>query len=275
MALINGDCTLNEVKARLKEQATYESTNTISFTSATKTIADTAYGFRAFETGDIVQVSGTTNNNGYFNIATGNTAGSIVTTEAQTNESASTGVTVTITKVIDKTNDVLLEVAIEAASRHIDHLTGDFFHSSTGTYYFTPDMTDMLNLCPSLQVVTTLKSDEDGDRTYENTWATTDYDLMPFNASNLSKPYSWIEVNPEGDYSFPKSIKSIELAGTWGWSAVPKPIKEACIMLSSRIMLRDRAPLGVAGTGAAGELTNIMVEDPDVMRLIAPYRKLI
>ena len=51
--------------------------------------------------------------------------------------------------------------------------------------------------------VTTLKTDEDGDRTYEITWATTDYDLMPYNATleSQAQPYSHLQTTPDGDYT--------------------------------------------------------------------------
>lgn len=272
MALTNAYATLSEMKQRLKEEASYTA-STISFTQSSKKISDTAYGLRGFETNDVIQVSGSTSNDGYYNITTGNHAGEIVTTEALTDEA--TGDAITIQKVIDKTNDVVLEVAIEAASRWIDHRTGQFFYDSTGaTYYYTPEDHKILFTDP-IQSVTTLKTDEDGDRTYETTWSTGDYDLYPLNASNHSRPYSWIEINPEGDETFPLNAKSTQIVGDFGWSAVPKPIKEACLMLTSRVLKRDSAPLGVAGTAAGGELRQIMVEDPDVIRLIQPYVRII
>jgi len=271
MAITNGYCTLSELKARLKEEASYIA-DTISFTASSKKISDSAYGLRGFETNDTIQVSGSTGNNGYYTIATGNSASEIVVDQTLTDESA--GSYVTIQKVIDKTNDSILEVAVEAASRWIDRYCDQFFYSSTGTYYYTPEDANILFIDP-LQSVTSLKTDDDGDRTYDDTWSTGDYDLMPFNASNHSEPYTWIETNPDGDYTFTVYPKSVEIKGTWGWSAIPKPIKEACIMLSSRLLKRDTAPLGVAGVGAAGELRQIMVEDPDVVRLLQPYVRVI
>jgi len=100
------------------------------------------------------------------------------------------------------TYDALIEDIIEAASRHIDALTRRFFHTSTGqTAYYTPEMRDML-IVDDIYAITTLKTDEDGDGTYENTWdddvSTGDFWLMPFNSAVLGNSgaysYNWIEI---------------------------------------------------------------------------------
>lgn len=275
MAVSNGYATLAELKQRIKEQATYTA-STISFTSSSKTIADSAYGLRDFAPNDVVEVSGSSDNDGFYNVAedSGNNSASFVVDESLTDESA--GSSVTISKVIDKTNDAVLENAIEAASRHIDNWTNQRFYSSTGeTRYYTPDDYEVL-FTDNITSVTSLKTDEDGDRTYENTWSTGDYDLMPFNASTDGEPYSWIEINPEGDYTFPRNQpKSVEIVGDWGWSTTPTAIKEATLMLATRLLKREAAPLGVAGISGQGELRQIMVEDPDVTRLIQPYMRIV
>lgn len=272
MAITNGYATLSELKQRLKEEASYTA-STISFAQSSKKISDSAYGLRAFETNDVIQVSGSTGNNGYYNIATGNNAGEIVTTENLTDESA--GSTVTIQKVIDKTNDAILEAAVESASRHIDNYCNQFFYSSTGlTMYYTPE-DPMILFTDPITTVTSIKTDDDGDRTYDDTWATGDYDLMPWNASNFSRPYDYIEVNPDGDYTFTVYPKSVQIIGDFGWSSIPAAIKQACLILSARFLKRESAPLGVAGTAGAGELRQIMEEDPDVARLLQPYVRII
>lgn len=272
MAITNGYATLSELKQRLKEEASYTA-STISFAQSSKKISDSAYGLRGFETSDTIQVSGSTGNNGYFTIATGNSASEIVVDQTLTDESA--GSSVTIQKVIDKTNDGILEAAVETASRHIDNYCNQFFYSSTGlTMYYTPEDTDILFTDP-ITAVTSLKTDDDGDRTYDDTWTTGDYDLKPWNASNFSEPYQWIEVNPDGDYALTVYPKSVQIIGDFGWSSIPTTIKEACLMLAIRFLKRESAPLGVAGVGAGGEIRQIMEEDPDVARLLQPYVRIV
>lgn len=143
------------------------------------------------------------------------------------------------------THDPMLEDLVEAASRYIDTQTNRFFYTSTGkTAYYTPEFSDML-LIDDLYAVTTLKTDEDGDGTYENTWttgATGDFYLMPFNAASFgnsgSYSYQWIEINPEGDYTFPKAFRSVQLIGDYGWSGIPADIKMACLEIVNAAYLR-------------------------------------
>lgn len=70
---------------------------TISFTSATKKISDSANGLAQFRTGDTIYVSGTSGgtNNGFFTIATGGVAAEIVVNETLTTQSAGSSVTIT------------------------------------------------------------------------------------------------------------------------------------------------------------------------------------
>ena len=66
-------------------------------------------------------------------------------------------------------DDAVIEDMIEAASRFIDNMTGQYFYSDTGTRYYTAKDYDILFI-DNLQSPATLKTDEDGDGTYENTW---------------------------------------------------------------------------------------------------------
>lgn len=169
----------------------------------------------------------------------------------------------------DTADDTVLEAVIEAASRAIDNETGRVFYATTATKYFRADDGDLLFI-PDLLSVTTLKTDSDGDRTYETTWATTDYDLEPYNDA----PYTRIRLTPSGRYSFPTHAKGVEIAGSWGYNATgsyPDAINEACLILASRLFKRKDAPFGVAGTAEMGQL-RIGKTDPDVAGLLYPYR---
>jgi hypothetical protein len=137
-------------------------------------------------------------------------------------------------------------------------------------------MTPYLVLVEDLLTVTTLKTDADGDRTYESTWAATDYDLEPYNAARLSpaRPYTRIVTAPNGVYTFPNIRKGIEIAGSWGFSSTTPPIvKEACLLQSSRLFMRKDAPFGVTGSAEMGQAIVIPRLDPDVTHMLAPLRK--
>jgi hypothetical protein len=177
----------------------------------------------------------------------------------------------------DTKDDGAIESAIEAVSREIDSICGQRFFTtaSNETRYFTAERRHWLRLPERIISVNTLKTDDDADRTYENTWQNTDYDLMPYNATLDSEPYRWIETSPDGDYSFPVGIrKGVEISGKFGWSTVPKPVVEACLLGAHRLMKRMVSPLGVSASAAMGEMAVQVPKlraDPDFMDLLKPY----
>lgn len=154
----------------------------------------------------------------------------------------------------DTTRDAFIPAMIEAASRWIDQHTGRHFYALTATRYFTTY--DPLALRVSdLASVSTLKTDEDGDRTYETTWAATDYDLLPYN----HPPYQWIEVAPNGLHVFPRLRKGVQIAGVWGW---PVTVTASGTTLSSA--LNDSATSAAVVSGAAlsaGQTIRVDSED--------------
>jgi len=181
-------------------------------------------------------------------------------------------------EIEDTVDDNEIESIITAVSRAIDDICWTRFYTTASdeTRYFTASHGDYLN--PGLPIVsiTTLKTDRDGDRTYETTWTTGDYDLMPFNASLDGHPYEWIQVTPNGSYSFPKIAKGIEIAGKFGWSTTPSAVTEACYMGAHRLMKRQQTPLGVSAAAALGQLQVLVQQlraDPDFMMMLSPYVK--
>ncbi len=171
--------------------------------------------------------------------------------------------------ITDTTDDAILEQVVEAVSRWIDEFCRRRFwvNSVDETRYYTPEYTDLL-YTGDIVSITTLKTDEDGDRIYEKTWATTDYDLEPLNAALDGEPYTEIRTAPDGNYSFPLVAKGVQIVGQFGWPAVPKQVKEACLLQSERIFRRKDAPFGVAGVAATGELALIPHLDVDVQELL-------
>ena len=203
-------------------------------------------------------------------------------------------------QIDDDNLDRRLERVIEAASRAIDKVCRRKFYRETLTLYFSggqrtridPFSERRLAGVHSLAVgdlisVTTLKTDDDGDRTFETTWdASRDYYLAPVNAPTVPKPYSHIEADGiNGRYWFPPHIKGVELVGEFGWAfdyagtgeyVEPPDVSEACLLLSTRYLKRKDAPLGVLETSGLDLVREeIRVHsDPDVKALLKPYRRL-
>lgn len=178
----------------------------------------------------------------------------------------------------DTIDDTMLEAIIMAVSRWIDHRTGRRFFSTTNdeTRYYTAEFDDVL-FCPDdIISITSLYTDGDGDRTYETTWAATDYDTEPVNASLDSQPYTRLRITPAGRYSFPVGVgKGVKITGKFGYGATaPGLISEACLLQSERVYKRKDAPFGVLGAEGMGQLMVVPKLDPDVDMMLMGFRRL-
>jgi len=120
------------------------------------------------------------------------------------------------------TDDTMIRKIAEASSRSIDQYCNRYFMTQSATKYFNGAYTLWV---PDLLSITTLKTDEDGDGTYENSFDTTfaTGDVIPYGVGledTLNTfPKVRLEINPEGDYgSFASGVKKgVELAGVWGY----------------------------------------------------------
>jgi len=178
---------------------------------------------------------------------------------------------------LETTSDLLIEKVIEAASRAIDAWCDRRFYTTSAdeTKYYTAQYYNVL--FPEIDIIsiTSLTTDEDGDGTHEITWATTDYLLLPFNQSYKTT----IEVDPEGNYTFPRTPKGVKIVGKFGYCAItdrPPEVTTFCMLLAVRLFKRmSEAPFGVMGFSETGQSTVIPSDDPDAKMLIGKYRRLI
>jgi len=124
--------------------------------------------------------------------------------------------------ITSTTDDTVMRKMCEAASRSIDRYTNRFFHTLTETKYFDGAKTLWV---PDLLSVTTLKTDEDGDGTFENTFdgtaLTGDYIKYGGGIEDSLNvfPKTRLEIDPEGDYgSFANGVRQgVQIVGTWGY----------------------------------------------------------
>lgn len=120
----------------------------------------------------------------------------------------------------DTSDDARLLRVLEAVSQAIDDECARVpgFQPRTATRYYAARCADELLLAHDLLSVTSLKTDPDGDRVYDETWATTDYDLAPDNAAAERSPYWKILTTPNGNYGFPVGTRrGVEIVGLWGY----------------------------------------------------------
>src|SRR3990172_4276833 len=117
----------------------------------------------------------------------------------------------------DNVDDTRLEGVIEGVSRWIDQDRKRRFFTtgSDETRYFTTEVSHRC-VIEDLISMTTLKTDFDGDGTYETIWATTDYRLFPYNGSLNGEPYIAIEQRPYSVNTFPTYPGAVQVIGKFG-----------------------------------------------------------
>jgi hypothetical protein len=174
----------------------------------------------------------------------------------------------------DTVDDALLTLAINAASRDIDQATERQFFSASATRIYTPrdsyitDIDDLVSL-------TTLKTSTAADGIFDTTWTATDYQLEPLNgiAGGMAVPFD--SIRAVGNFTYPISggEATVQVTGVFGFATVPVAIEQATVLLASRIFKRNDSPGGVMGFGDIG-VVRVSRIDPDIDRLIMPYKKL-
>lgn len=176
-------------------------------------------------------------------------------------------------------NDAMLTAALDTASREIEqHTLRVFTPTSAGTSrvfaaedWYRLDLGDFNDLT----TLTTLATDADGDGVYETTWAATDYELWPVNASSYPEARPYETIRAVGAQLFPvaASIMArrhlVQVTGTWGWSATPAAVKEACLLLAAEGFSAKDSPFGVAGIADYGVVR--IRDNALVRRKLQPY----
>lgn len=86
--------------------------------------------------------------------------------------------------------------------------------------------------------------------------------LMPINNAAKGKPWTMLRLPshvPTVDF------EDVAVTATFGWTAVPTPVKEACLLQASRFLARREAPFGIAGSPDQGSEMRLLARvDPDV-----------
>lgn len=177
----------------------------------------------------------------------------------------------------DSYSDVLLNRALDSASRHIENWCRRQFNRTdiaVPQLYRTSrrkrlEVTDFWTTDGLI-----IEIDTAGDGTYATEWATTDYVLEPLNGlvdGVAGWPYSEVIARTNG---FPcgSSGTPIRITAKYGWAAVPAPIKTACLALATDLFKFKDAAFGV--TGGTGEFAAPMRvrENGLVTSLLEPYR---
>ena len=120
--------------------------------------------------------------------------------------------------------DDRLRELLEAVSRMADRYCNRHFYVLTTTRAYDSDGGVDLHI-QDLLSLTSLKTDDNKDRTFETTWAATDYILYPANTEPTQlwgRPYTKVVVDMEAGSksTFPAGRQTIQITGKWGFRDV-------------------------------------------------------
>lgn len=182
-----------------------------------------------------------------------------------------------ITDASNTTEDAKLTEALAAASRGIETMAGRQFNlaSSATARLFYPDdycKTHVYDIASVTNLA--IKTDLDNDGTFENTWASTDYQLEPLDGVvDGQAGWPWWTIRAVGSLRFPcvstTQRAPLQVTAIWGWSAIPAPVKEATLILAEELYSLKNTPFGVGGYGQFGIIR--ARENPMVMTRLMPY----
>ena len=178
----------------------------------------------------------------------------------------------------DATDDALLEMAVESASRLIDAYCGrNFIYGGTATRYYNTEDPYVVQIddARSISAVST-SSSENGvfDISFNMTARTGDIQAEPINDYVGGLVWPFTRLRAIGDYVFPVDKENtVEVTAAFGFPNIPVTVTQATILQSSRIFARLQSPLGVAGFGDMGIMRVGRSLDPDVSQLIEGYRR--
>jgi hypothetical protein len=180
----------------------------------------------------------------------------------------------------DATDDALLEMAVESASRLIDAYCGrNFINAGTVTRYYSTENPYVVQI-DDARSISQVQTSTGLDGVYDTTWTIGtaggqgDAQPEPINDYLGGVVWPYTRIRAIGDYSFPTGPEnSIKVTAVFGWPNIPVTVTQATILQSSRIFTRLQSPLGVAGFGDMGIMRVSRGLDPDVAQLIEGYRR--
>jgi hypothetical protein len=178
--------------------------------------------------------------------------------------------------ITDTADDAEILAACETAARWIDGACDRSFWRGTDTRTYAPTSLYCLTV-DDLVSVSTLKADAAGDGTFETTWTSGDYQLLPVNPAVGPERRPYTQIRAVGSYTFPyptigpARADLVQVVGVFGWPAVPAAVKQAAQVLAGDFLKLGGMTFGVANYGDFGPIR--ARPNPIAAALLAPYRR--
>jgi hypothetical protein len=179
--------------------------------------------------------------------------------------------------------DTVLSEMITAASRLIDREVGgwpDYFYPSTAdsVRYFdgSGEKEQWIDAMTSLTSVSVSESGGRSSSNYTSWTENTDYYVWPYHTSDLDVPIQKLIVdNDSGSKGkFAEVTKGVKVTGVFGYcNEPPADIVQAVKIQVMRWFMRSKQSYQDASANAAlGQMMYVQELDPDVKRLLMPYK---
>jgi hypothetical protein len=180
--------------------------------------------------------------------------------------------------VSDTVDDLTLNDALDGASRGIEAECHRQFNDAgtESARVFYPISSRIVRVDDFQSSAGLLLATDPGyDGVFEQAWTASGFELRPLNGvvnGQTGWPYNKIMATPSTGLYFPCTGRaSVKLTARWGWSAVPKPIKIATLILAEDLSKLKDLPFGSGGYGEWGRIK--ARENPNVLLRIAPYMR--
>ena len=183
----------------------------------------------------------------------------------------------------DSADDAELAAILLAVDRTIDDYCGQRFTATTpvSARTFVADTLWVVRLGPSVIGDTTgliVKTDDNGDGTFETTWAAADYVTFPLGGVGADGSTGWpireLRADPLRSKYWPQHHNrrpGVQITALWGWAAVPASVTLAARMMTIAWHQRRATVAGQGGFQTFFE--SVVRDDPTVRDLLDPFRR--
>ncbi|MFT2016296.1 hypothetical protein ACMA1D_10700 [Streptomyces sp. 796.1] len=175
---------------------------------------------------------------------------------------------------VDTSQDASLTGALNSASREIERYTRRQFNNAgaaTARLYRPTSPRRLIVDDFHTEVGFSLRVDSSDSGTFDTTWSGAEYQAEPLNGvRNGYAGWPYWRLSAVGWRTFPGGWRpSVEVTADWGWSSVPAPVKQACLILAAKNFQLKDSPLGVAGFGEFGVVR--VQDDRTAMGKLSPF----